>query len=358
MKVVSVIGTRPQIIKAVLVSQEIRKNDKEILINTGQHYDSNLWGNFIEELGLPNPDYDLGIGSGTHGYQTGMMIMEIEKVLLNETPDLTLVYGDTNSTIAGAISSAKLKIPVAHVEAGLREYDMTIPEEINKVITDRLSSVLFAPTATAVKNLKKEGIATNVFMVGDVSIGLTRIIIEKCMNNKQILKKFGVASKDYYLTTIHREKNTSSKKNMTNILQALCSLDAPVVFPIHPRTKKVLNTFKLLKIKENVLLIDPVGYIDMITLIMNAKKIITDSGGVIKESYFLKVPCITVDETTEWVETIEDGWNIITGPDKKAIQRAVKIEHPVKRHRPIFGDGCAHENIYKILRENFGRKKK
>jgi UDP-N-acetylglucosamine 2-epimerase (non-hydrolysing) len=352
MKFLSIVGARPQFIKASLLSKELRKRHREILVHTGQHYDFSMSDKFFQELAIPKPKVNLNIGSGSQGYQIGKMIMGLEEVLLKEKPDTVIVYGDTNSTAAGAIAASKLKIPVAHVEAGLREFDKTIPEEINKLITDHLSTYLFAPTRTAIENLRKEGITKGVFLVGDIAIALLKQVARVVGDKKAILKKFGVLPQKYYLLTVHREKNTDNYRNLKNIMQAVAKLDYPVIFPMHPRTKKYIKQFSLDWVfsHSNLIITEPLGYYDIIALIKNAKLVLTDSGGVIKESYFLKRPCSTVDVTTEWIETIEDGWNKITGPHKETILKAVKDGHKIIRHRRyLFGKGNTHKLICKIL---------
>ena len=351
MKFVSILGARPQFIKAALLSRELRKESEEIIVHTGQHYDFDMSDSFFRELDIPQPKINLNVGSGSHGYQTAEMIIGVERVLEKEKPDILIVYGDTNSTAAGAIAASKLKIPVAHVEAGLREFDRTIPEEINKLITDNLSTYLFAPTETGVINLRNEGITKGVFLVGDISIALLKQVSESVGEGKSVLQKMGVTSEDYYLATIHREKNTEDSGILKSIMDALCELDYPVILPMHPRTRKSLETFSMDKIfsNSNIIITDPLGYYDIVALIKNSRTVITDSGGIIKESYFLKRPCITLSETTEWVETVEDGWNKLIPPKKKSILKSVSEKHRIKRHRLIFGNGDTHKRISEIL---------
>ncbi len=352
MKIVTIVGARPQFIKCSPVSKQLRIDHQEILVHTGQHYDYEMSQLFFEELGIPKPDYNLGIGSGFQGEQTGKMLIEIEKVLLKEKPDFVLVYGDTNSTLAGALAATKLHIKVCHVEAGLRSYDTSMPEEINRVLTDRASDVLCAPTKTAVENLKKEGITSNVFLTGDVMYDALLHNI-KIAEKSNVLDQFNLKSKDYYLVTIHRQSNTDDAQNLSNILQALSLVDGQVIFPIHPRTKKFIKEHGLEdKINDNILLVKPVGYIDFLWLEKNARKILTDSGGIQKEAYMLKVPCITLRENTEWVETVKDGWNVLVGADTDKIVDAVNNFVPPKNQSNHFGDGKASEKIKKIIDES------
>jgi len=353
MRIVSIVGARPQFIKCALVSKELRKNNQEILVHTGQHYDYELSKVFFDQLGIPSPEYNLGVGSASHGEQTGMMLVEIEKVLLDEKPDFVLVYGDTNSTLAGALASVKLHIPIGHVEAGLRSFDRSMPEEINRVLTDHASDVLFVPTKTAEGNLKTEGICTNVFLVGDVMYDVLKqsiLLAEKSL----ILETLAVQPKDYLLATIHRPSNTDSIDNLCSILKALSSAAKKVIFPVHPRTEHFIKKHGLeRRIGRNIHMIKSAGYFDFLWLEKNAEKILTDSGGIQKESYLLKVPCITLRDNTEWVETVEDGWNILVGTNKGEILDAIHHFNPVGAQRDLFGSGDASTKIVKIL-EDYG----
>jgi len=351
-KIVSIVGARPQFIKAVLVSRELRKNHKEVLVHTGQHYDTELSKIFFDELGIPKPDYNLGVGSDTHARQTARMTISIEDTLVAEKPDLVLVYGDTNSTLAGALAAVKLHIPVAHVEAGPRMFDKNIPEEINRVLTDHVSGFLFAPTQTAVDNLKREGINEGVYLTGDVMLDSFLQFSEVAKRNSAILHELGLGKGEYLLATVHRARNTEIEENLKNIVEAFSGMDEKIVFPIHPRTVKYLKQYGLygqLRDAPNVRLIAPVGYLDSIMLTQNAKRVLTDSGGLQKEAYFSKVPCITLDEATGWPETVEDGWNILVGADKHKIVEAVKHFEPKGNQRDVFGDGKAAERIVDII---------
>jgi len=321
MRILSIVGARPQFIKAALVSRKLREREiNEILVHTGQHYDFNMSDIFFEELNLPKPDYHLGVGSGSHGEQTGKMLMRIEKVLLKEKPDTVLVYGDTNTTLAGALAAVKLHIPVAHIEAGLRSYNRRIPEEINRVLTDHCSDILFAPTDKAVENLKKEGIRKGVYKVGDVMFDIA-LEIKNRVDEEKILTKYGLKPKDFILVTIHRAENTDIRENLESIWNALKDIansGIKLFFPVHPRTKKALENYGLVneKIPKNLMMAKPVSYFEMVVLEGNAKVIITDSGGVQKEGYFFKTPCIIPRNETEWIELVEIGWNKVVSNKK------------------------------------------
>jgi len=352
MRVASIVGARPQFIKCAPVSNELRKEHEEILIHTGQHYDYEMSKLFFDELGIPEPDYNLGVGSASHGEQTGKMLIEIEKVLMEEKPDVVLVYGDTNSTLAGGLASVKLHIPTGHVEGGLRSFDRSMPEEINRVLTDHLSNLLFVPTKRAAENLKKEGISNGVYLVGDVMYDVLKRSI-KVAEKSKIMEKLGITPGEFFLATIHRPSNTDNAKNLSNILEAFSEIKEKIVFPVHPRTLNFIKKHDLeKKIGKNILVIKPVGYFDFIWLEKNAKKILTDSGGIQKEAYLLKVPCITLRENTEWIETIKDGWNVLVGADKEKIVDAAAHFKPKGKQRNLFGDGNASKKIVNILDEH------
>jgi UDP-N-acetylglucosamine 2-epimerase len=327
MKIISVVGARPQFIKLASLSKELRKKHREIILHTGQHYDDELSQVFFSELRIPEPDYNLGIGSAEHGEQTGRMLKAIEEVLLFEKPDLVIVYGDTNSTLAGALASAKLNIPVAHVEAGLRSFKKSMPEEINRVLTDHVSTLLFCPTLTSVKNLKREGIPKGVHLVGDVMYDSFIDHLKVAEKKSKVMKKLNLQTKEFYLVTVHRAENTDSKENLKKLVQIVTRLDKSVVFPIHPRTRKKLSEFDLwdrLVSKPDLILIDPVSYLDMLALEKNARCVLTDSGGVQKEAFFLKTPCLTLRDETEWVETLKDGSNQLVGLEVDKVIRKIK----------------------------------
>jgi len=355
MRVVNIVGTRPQFIKATLVSRKLReRNIEELLVHTGQHYDFKMSSIFFKELHLPQPDYYLGIEAKSHGEQTGKMLIEIEKILLKERPDLVIVYGDTNSTLAGALAASKLSIPIAHVEAGLRSYNKRMPEEINRVLTDHISDILFAPTHIALENLKKEGIIKNVYKVGDIMFDIALESIKK-VNESKILEKFALKPKNFVLVTIHRAENTDYKENLLEISEALKELSKrgiKLLFPIHPRTKKALVKFGIDLTANTLLKVEPVSYFEMLALEKNAKVIITDSGGVQKEGYFWGTPCIIPRTETEWIELVNIGFNVLTGANKRRIVqetlRAYFSERKVEM-KNFYGDGKAADRIVEVI---------
>lgn len=345
MKFLTVIGARPQFIKAAPVSRELRKRHEEIYIHTGQHYDSNMSDIFFEELNIPKPDYHLNVGSSSHGQQTGDMLKGIEKILLDESPDYVLVYGDTNSTIAGALAASKLHIPVIHVESGLRSFNKKMPEEINRIMTDHISDFLFCPTDTAVQNLHTENVKENVFNVGDVMYDAVLYNQDLAAEKSSILEKLNLEEKIYYLITVHRAENTDDEKNINNIIKAFSQIHEKKVWPIHPRTKNVIKNMGIdLQTVPNLLVIDPIGYLDILNLEKNAKKIITDSGGIQKEAYFMQVPCITLRNETEWIETLEESANILVGTDIQNILKAVNANQ-TPSYKQLFGNGQASKKI-------------
>jgi UDP-N-acetylglucosamine 2-epimerase len=370
MKIVSIVGARPQFIKAAPLIRAIHQSPVTIdhlLVHTGQHYDIELSKIFFDELGIPKPDYNLGVGSDTHAKQTARMMISIEDTLIAEKPDLVLVYGDTNSTLAGALAAVKLHIPVAHVEAGPRMFDKNIPEEVNRVLTDHVSSFLFVPTQTAVDNLNREGIKNGVYLTGDVMLDSFLYFSKIAKEKSNILGQLQLTKGQYLLATVHRARNTDNKENLRSIIEAFLSTQEKIVFPVHPRTRKMLKQFGLLDQlpitnhqslitnhqspvpRHQLLLIDPVGYLDSIVLTQNAKKVLTDSGGLQKEAYFSKVPCITIDEATGWPETVGDGWNTLVASNREKITEAIRHFEPSGKQRKVFGDGKAAERIVEIL---------
>lgn len=348
MKIITVIGARPQFIKAAAVSNKLRENNEEILIHTGQHYDENMSKIFFDELSIPYPNYNLSVGSGGHGKQTGEMLIKLEEIYEKEKPDMVLVYGDTNSTLAGALVGSKMLIPVVHVEAGLRSFNKSMPEEQNRILTDHLSSMLFAPTEAAVKNLKTEGIINNVYNVGDVMFDAVLNFGEIAKEKSKVIEKLNLNNKEYILTTIHRAENTNDISRLKNIIEALNHSGKTIVLPLHPRTKKYIGDYGL-KFNENIKVIDPIGYLEMLSLERNCMKIVTDSGGVQKEAFFMKKPCITMRDETEWVETVENDWNRIVGTNKEKILDSIMNFEPSKPQKIIFGDGKSSEKICDII---------
>jgi len=349
MKIASIVGARPNFIKLAPVSREIRKKMEEVIIHTGQHYDYEMDKIFFQELGIPDPDYHLGIGSGTHGSQTGEMLKAIEEILLKEQPDIALVFGDTNTTLAGALAAAKLYIPVAHVEAGLRSFNKKMPEEVNRVLVDHCSDLLFCPTKTAVDNLRKESIVNGVFQTGDVMLDILQECIKIAEKRSHIMEELKLLPKDYCLVTVHRAENTDDMARLRAIVNALADI-GDLVFPCHPRTEKQLRVAGLWDmLGRRVKVIKPLGYLDMLLLEKNARVILTDSGGVQKEAYMLKVPCVTIRDETEWVETTADGWNVLTGADTIGIIRAIDRNWPDESQWAVFGEGTASIRIVEAL---------
>jgi UDP-N-acetylglucosamine 2-epimerase len=357
MKLINIVGARPQFIKVGPVLRAIEKHNREhpdrpireVLVHTGQHYDYEMSKVFFEELELKEPDYHLGVGSGSHAYQTGEMLKRIEEVLLAERPDWVLVYGDTNSTLAGALAAAKLHIPVAHVEAGLRSFNKRMPEEINRVLADHVSDLLFCPTKTAVENLRREGITEGVHLVGDVMYDSVLYNGELAERRSDILKRLKLKPKGYALATIHRAENTDDSQRLEAIFRALEQIaqQIPVIVPLHPRTRERLAELGLSP--DHVRIIEPVSYLEMLLLERDAKVILTDSGGVQKEAFFFRVPCVTLREETEWVETVEAGWNVLVGCDPERIVQAARSAQPGEEGASPYGEGCAAAQIVKVL---------
>jgi UDP-GlcNAc3NAcA epimerase len=325
LNVATVVGARPQFIKAAVVSRALRliPTVEEVLIHTGQHYDDNMSAVFFEELEIPRPEHHLSVGSSSHGAQTGRMLQEIEKVLLETKPDWVLVFGDTNSTLAGALAAAKLHIPVAHVEAGLRCFNRRMPEEINRVLTDHASDLLFAPTEAALENLRREGISGDgVRLVGDVMYDAALYYGAKAEQRSAILSRLGLEAKGYVLASVHRAENTDDAAKLRSIVEGLLTVGQalPVVLPLHPRTRAALaREAKLEEASRGITLIDPVGYLDMVMLESKAALIATDSGGIQKEAFFHGVPCVTLREETEWVELVDLGWNVCAAPRSRSV---------------------------------------
>ena len=353
MKVVSIVGARPQFIKLAPVLRALQPHHVSVVVHTGQHYDERMSSVFFDELGLPSPDYNLGVGSGRHGWQTGEMLLRLEPVLKDESPDWVVVYGDTNSTLAGALAAAKLRQPIAHVEAGLRSFNERMPEEINRKVVDHLSDRLLCPSEIAVGNLRAEGVTRGVECVGDVMVEAVRFGAAHAASKSTVLQTLAVARGEYVVATVHRAENTDAPQRLRGILDGLNALDERVIFPVHPRTARVLEQVPL-TLSPNIRLIDPLPYLDMIQLQQNARAILTDSGGVQKEAYWLGVPCVTLRDETEWVETVDAGWNVLAGTDPAEIKRAAAAVPPA--HRPcLYGDGQASARIVAVLEAGLAR---
>ncbi|KJR47088.1 UDP-N-acetylglucosamine 2-epimerase [Desulfosporosinus sp. I2] len=355
MKIITVLGARPQFIKAAPLSATLRKRHEEKIVHTGQHYDYQMSDVFFEELGIPKPDYFLGVGSKQHGAQTGEMLTGVEEVLLKEKPDWVLVYGDTNSTLAGALAAAKLHIPIAHVEAGLRSYNRKMPEEVNRVLTDHVSTLMFCPTDQAVKNLSLEGLTKGVIRTGDVMADALYYHARRA-EERSLAENLRYPKKSYVLATVHRAENTDNLNRLQGIINAFAQIEGQIVLPLHPRTKKLLNDHHM-TIPKNVEVIEPVGYLEMILLEKEAEFILTDSGGVQKEAYLWQVPCVTLRDETEWVETVNTGWNTLTGANPEQIVEAVMNyrNKPLPPYREnLYGNGRASEEIVAAMEEKRG----
>jgi UDP-GlcNAc3NAcA epimerase len=350
MKLVTIVGARPQFIKAAPVSRALRGRHREVLVHTGQHYDEQMSSVFFQELEIPEPDYQLGIGSGRHGAQTGAMLARIEEVLLAERPDRVVVYGDTNSTLAGALAAAKLGVPLAHVEAGLRSFVRTMPEEINRVVADRLSDRLLCPSRTAVENLAAEGITRGVCEVGDVMVDALALAAQRARSRTDVLARLGLVEKRYLLVTVHRAQNTDEPERLDAIVSALCEAGEPVVFPLHPRTRQALGEEGRARLVESgVTLAEPAGYLDMVRLTEAARLVLTDSGGLQKEAYWLGTPCVTLRDETEWVETVAAGWNRLAGADTERIREAIHSFAPPSARPQLYGSPGAAERVVAAL---------
>jgi len=360
-KIVSVIGARPQFVKASAVSRALRMcpGVREVLLHTGQHYDENMSSIFFAEMDIPAPDYNIGVGSGLHGAQTGRMLEKIEEILVAERPDRVVVYGDTNSTLAGALAAAKVHIPVAHVEAGLRSFNRRMPEEINRIVVDHLSDLLLAPTQSAVKNLEREGISTDrIRLVGDVMYDVALYYGKKADVSSDVLARLSLHDSKYVLATIHRAENTDNPAQLSAIFGALVELakDVTVVVPLHPRTRQALDGFlPTIHLSSGLRVIEPIGYLDMTMLEKHARVIVTDSGGVQKEAFFHGVPCVTLRYETEWVELVQSGWNQLIPPrSKKEVYMGILgvLEKGVPSEKgQFYGDGCAAEAVVRTLLE-------
>jgi len=370
MKIITILGARPQFVKASVVSAAFREWNlhnphgriEEEIVHTGQHYDDNMSRVFFEELDIPRPNYHLNVGSDSHGGQTGRMLVAVEEVLRENRPDMVIVYGDTNSTLAGALAAVKLHIPIAHIEAGLRSFNRRMPEEINRVLSDRISDLLFCPTATACENLRREGIERGIHQVGDVMYDACLFFGRKALEKSTVLTTLGVREKGYILLTIHRAGNTDDSVRLHSILTAVGEIakECPVVFPVHPRTRKIIEQAGMGATLHDITVIDPVSYLDMLRLEQSAAAILTDSGGMQKEAYFFEIPCMTLRDETEWVETLEHGWNILVGADREAMlsgfRSIIRSERSPSDTFP-FGDGASSEKIVRVI-DSFVRERR
>lgn len=356
MRIVTIVGARPQFVKVAAVSRQLRKEPgvREVLVHTGQHFDANMSDVFFADLDIPPPDHHLGVAGGGHGAQTGRMLEAVERVLLDEAPDVVLVYGDTNSTLAGALAAVKLHIPVAHVEAGLRSFNRRMPEEINRVLTDHAAELLLAPTAAAVENLRVEGIAgARVHLVGDVMYDAALAFGARAERESRILSTLGVQPGGYVLATVHRAENTDDPARLAAVFGGLAAVaeQVPVVLPLHPRTAGALDRLGLRAASPRLRLVEPLGYLDMLMLEKHAGLVATDSGGVQKEAYFYGVPCVTLRDETEWVELVEAGWNRLAPPvSAHAVATAVLGALGTRgRDGNLYGDGTAAERVASLL---------
>jgi len=336
MKIFSIVGARPQFIKLAPLSAKLKDIHDEMIVHTGQHYDYAMSEKIFSDLKIRKPDIHLEIGSGSHAYQTSGMMIKLEDAMIAHKPDLVIVFGDTNSTLAGALTASKLKIPILHIEAGLRSFNKNMPEEINRIVTDHLSTKLFAPTETAVKNLTTEGLTDATELTGDIMVDTMNTNLKIAIQKSQIISDLNLNPEEFSLLTLHRDYNVDSQSTLENILNQLGLLDEKIIFPIHPRTRKMLPLS--FAVPQNIKLLEPLGYLDFITLESFATRIITDSGGIQKEAYILKKPCITLRTETEWVETVQEKWNMLISPtDQKIASKIIDFKTP-ENQKLIFGE--------------------
>ena len=350
MKLVYIVGARPQFVKLGPLAKILNKDFDGVIIHTGQHFDTNMSQTFFEDLEIPKPDYNLNINCGDHGEQTGRMMIEVEKLLRLECPALALVFGDTNTTLAGSLVCAKLGIPTVHIEAGLRSFNRTMPEEVNRVVADHVSDVLFAPTKTAMENLHREGLSNRALLTGDIMVDALNDSLEKASRLSSILEDKGLVGRAYILMTLHRPYNVDDPRKLLKIFSGLSRLASRIVFPIHPRTHKIVRDHKI-PIPENFMAIEPVGYLDFLKLESGASKIVTDSGGIQKEAYILRKPCITLRPETEWVETVREGWNILVDFESADFVETIESFSPKEEPLGFLGKDVAitmAEEIKKI----------
>ncbi|MBW3654029.1 MAG: UDP-N-acetylglucosamine 2-epimerase (non-hydrolyzing) [Actinobacteria bacterium] len=355
MRIVTVIGNRPQFIKAAAVSGPLRAAHEELLVHTGQHYDDELSRVFFEELDIPAPDRELAAGSGTNTAQTARMLAALEPELRSLAPDLVLVYGDTNSTLAGALAAAQAQIPVAHVEAGMRSFDRAMPEELNRVVTDHLGELLLAPSQAAVDNLARESVAGTVALVGDVMVDVARALAPRARGEDGPLQQAGVRAGEYVLATAHRPGTVDDPRRLARLVELLLAIEMPVVLALHPRTRSRLQSSGLLaRVEAGTTVLPPLGYLAFTSLLTRARAVLTDSGGVQKEAYLAGVPCVTLRDTTEWVETVQSGWNVLVDLDAEAAQAALRRPAPAERPE-LYGDGHAADRVVAAIGEHLGR---
>ena len=348
MRVLSVVGARPQFIKAALLSTEFaRRGIEEILVHTGQHYEHGMSDVFFEQLAIPQPRYHLEVGSANHGAQTGEMLKRLEPVVESEKPDWVVVYGDTNSTLAGALVAAKLHVLVAHVEAGLRSFNKAMPEEINRIVADHVGDLLLVPNRQAQQQLEKEGVSARIRIVGDLMVDLAKQVAQELPARPAILERLQIQPGGYCVATIHRASNTDDQATFLRLMEGLRGVDRPVVFPVHPRTRSIAKAHGVGE-GDNIIPCDPLPYVEMMGLLAHAATLFTDSGGLQKEAFVLKVPCVTLREETEWIETLEDGWNVLAGSDPRKIVEASKRLTPARQGTP-YGDGHAARLIADAL---------
>jgi UDP-N-acetylglucosamine 2-epimerase len=347
MKILTVVGARPQFIKAAPLGRALREaGHQEVLVHTGQHYDDAMADVFFRELEIPEPEVNLGVGSGSHAFQTGEMLMRLEPIVEQQQPDWVLIYGDTNSTLAGALAASKLQVPLAHVEAGMRSYNRAMPEEINRVLSDHVSDLLFCPTRTSVENLRREGITHGVRLVGDVMYDALRMFLPIARRRSRVLEQLGIEPRSYSLMTAHRPETVDSDHRLTKLLTQVGRLEIPVVFPVHPRTRKRMEKLGLLeRLPATLRVVPPVGYLDMLVLEAEARLVLTDSGGVQREAFFLSIPSIILRSETEWPELVAAKASVLAGDDFQAVTAAAVLGPPTAQPSEIFGNGDASVKI-------------